>query len=79
MRFVPVSISKEDAVVKARPMKHKLLLVKSKIAAGKNRKALKGVLFLISVFLVFCQCSLQKLIAKKRRIQPASPTDIPQH
>ena len=79
MRLVPVSISKEEAVVRVRAMKVKILLVKCRIAGGTNRKILKGIFSFGSVSFSLCLLSLRKLTARKSRMQAASPTESPQH
>ena len=44
MRLAPVSISKEEAVVRVRAMKVKILLVRCRTAGGMKRKMLNGAL-----------------------------------
>ena len=78
-RLHPESIWKEEAEVRVRPMKRRILLVRWNIAAGMKRKGLKGVLFCSSVPPIFCFLLLYRSPARKRRMQLASPRDRPQH
>ena len=79
MRLHPESIWNEDAEVRSRPMKIRILLVRCSIAAGMKRKGLKE---LQSVFLGSSCVSflfLNALERRKRIKQLASPTESPQH